>query len=359
MNILKGSLFRRNTEPEELEPMEESGGGILAVWGSPGCGKTVTAVKIAKHLAAQKKNTVLLLCDMTAPMMPCICAPSELEVDKSLGSIFAAQHISVNLIKHNLTTLKRLPHLTMLGLRKKENEYTYAPCTKQQAEELIRGLREIVPYLDGRVGYKESIQRANNSAASFRHWVHLYKGNGAAGLLPNSRNKVYLEDTKWKAVQEYLSGHGSLESVCEKYEIRSTSQLRSWIKVYHAHGDFNSVKFSGGGSYMKQGRSTTQEERVQIVKDCLASGKNYGEMALKYKVSYQQVRTWTLRFEEMGESGLEDRRGKRKKDQVPRTELEKAQIEIEQLKHKLYLAEMERDLLKKLDEIERRDAFRK
>ena len=82
---------------------------------------------------------------------------------------------------------------------------------------------------------------------------------------------------------------------------------------------------------MKQGRDTTQEERVQIVKDCLSSGKNYGEMALKYKVSYQQVRTWTLRFEEMGEAGLEDRRGKRKKDQAPRTELEKAQIEIEQL----------------------------
>ena len=34
---------------------------------------------------------------------------------------------------------------------------------------------------------------------------------------------------------------------------------------------------------MKQGRDTTQKERVQIVKDCLASGKNYGEMALKYQ----------------------------------------------------------------------------
>ena len=110
---------------------------------------------------------------------------------------------------------------------------------------------------------------------------------------------------------------------------------------------------------MRKARSTAQEERAQIVKECLKSGKNYGEMDLKYKISYQQVRTWTLRFEEMGEAGLEDRRGKRKKDQVPRTELEKAQIEIEQLKHKLYLAEMERDLLKKLDEIERRDAFRK
>ena len=84
---------------------------------------------------------------------------------------------------------------------------------------------------------------------------------------------------------------------------------------------------------MKQGRSTTQEDRVQIVKECLTSGKNYGKIALKCKVSYQQVRTWTLRFEEMGEAGLEDRRGKLKKGQVPRTELENAQIEIEQLKY--------------------------
>ena len=147
MNFMKGSLFHRSTELEEVEITQESGGGVLAVWGSPGCGKTVTAIKIAKHLASHKKNVALLLCDMTAPMMPCICPPSELECDKSLGSIFAAQRISVNLIKHNLTTHKKLSYLTMLGLRKGENEYTYAACTKQQAEELIRGLREIAPYV--------------------------------------------------------------------------------------------------------------------------------------------------------------------------------------------------------------------
>ena len=110
---------------------------------------------------------------------------------------------------------------------------------------------------------------------------------------------------------------------------------------------------------MKEGRDTTLEQRIQIVKECIAGGKNYGEVAQKYQVSYQQVRTWTLRFEEMGEAGLQDRRGRRKKDQTPRTELEQAQIEIEQLKHKLYLAEMENALLKKLDEVERRDASRK
>ncbi len=110
---------------------------------------------------------------------------------------------------------------------------------------------------------------------------------------------------------------------------------------------------------MRKARSTTQEERIRIVKDCIASGKNYGETALKYNVSYQQARTWTLHFEKMGEAGLQDRRGQRKKDQAPRTELEQAQIEIEQLKHELYLAEMEKALLKKLDEVERRDASHK
>lgn len=190
-------------------------------------------------------------------------------------------------------------------------------------------------------------------------WIARYEAEGAAGFLPREGNRVYAPGMKRQAVEEYLSGKGSQMEIAAKYHLRSEKQLWNWVRVYNAHGDFNSRKYSGGGSYMKQGRETTLEERIQVVRDCIASGKNYGEIALKYRVSYQQVRNWTLRFEEMGEAGLEDRRGRRKKDQAPRTELEKAQIEIEQLKHKLYLAEMERDLLKKLDEVERREAFRK
>ena len=215
---------------------------------------------------------------------------------------------------------------------------------KQKPEEKVKIVKR---YLAGEVSMSEAVTEAGVNWKTLQKWVMQYEAEGAAAFLPGRREHIYSPELKLQA------------EFSKKYGLRDRRQLRNWLKVYHAHGDFNSRKNSGGGSYMKQGRDTTQEERIQIVKDCLASGKNYGEMALKYKVSYQQVRTWTLRFEEMGESGLEDRRGKRKKDQVPRTELEKAQIEIEQLKHKLYLAEMERDLLKKLDEIERRDAFRK
>ena len=227
---------------------------------------------------------------------------------------------------------------------------------KLLAEERVAIVRQ---YLNGEIGMSEASRAAGVSKESIREWIARYKAEGTEGFLPHERNRSYSLELKKEAVREYLSGGGSLLAVSKKYGLRSKTQLQAWIKVYNGHGDFNSVKHSGGGSYMKQGRRTTKEERLEIAKACLASGKNYGEMTQKYQVSYQQVRTWTLRFEELGEAGIEDRRGQRKKDQAPRTELEAAQVEIERLKHQLYLAEMERDLLKKLEEIERRDASHK
>lgn len=223
---------------------------------------------------------------------------------------------------------------------------------------LERRIEIALKCMHGKISIAEAEREAKVDSETVRDWIQRYETEGIGGF-QYGKNKYYPVELKEKAIQEYQQGKGSLRDICRKHKIRSTRQLRDWIKVYNAHGDFDSVKCSGGGSYMKQGRDTTKEERIKIAKECLASGKNYGEMALKYKVSYQQARTWTLKYEELGEAGVEDRRGKRKKDQEPRTELEAAQIEIEQLKHRLYLAEMERDLLKKLDEIERRDASHK
>ena len=110
---------------------------------------------------------------------------------------------------------------------------------------------------------------------------------------------------------------------------------------------------------MKNTRKTTLDERVQIAKECIENGNNYGEIAIKYRVSYQNVYTWVKKYRELGEAGLEDRRGQRTAQQEPRTEEERLRIENAQLKHELYLARMERDLLKKLEEIERREAYHK
>ena len=110
---------------------------------------------------------------------------------------------------------------------------------------------------------------------------------------------------------------------------------------------------------MTKARKTTQKERVQIVRECLETGKDYGAIALKYNVSYQQVYTWVKKYSELGEAGLEDRRGQRAAQQDPRTKEEELQAEIARLKHELYMSNMERDLLKRVKELERRDRWGK
>lgn len=207
----------------------------------------------------------------------------------------------------------------------------------------------------GRLSQRAAARRAGVHTRTLSEWVRIYRTEGAQGLLPTTKNRVYDPVLKKRAVEDYLSGGGSLSVICEKYEIHSHCQLLNWIKVYTTYGDFSKRNFSGDGRSMGKSRKVTQEEKLAIVKDCIAGGENYGATAKKYTVSYQQVRNWTIRFKEYGEAGLEDRRGKRKKDQEPRTELEKAQIEIERLKHELYMAEMENNLLKKLAELERRN----
>ncbi len=223
-------------------------------------------------------------------------------------------------------------------------------------ERIVQIVRE---YKAGKASAVSLAQRNKAHERTVREWVKEYEAEGVEAFFPHDRNRTYSAEEKLEAVRAYQAGEGSLREIAQKYKPRSKTQLESWIKVYNAHGDFNSVKFSGGGSYMRQGRETTLEERLEIAKECIAGGKNYGATALKYKVSYQQVRNWTLRYEEMGEAGLEDRRGRRKKDQTPRSEIEQARIENEQLKHRLYLAEMELALLKKVEELERGDVSQK
>ena len=133
-------------------------------------------------------------------------------------------------------------------------------------------LQLITDYLEGKIGYSE----AEKIYSRFGFILEQYKYNGSAGLkLANGKNVSYQADIKLAAVMDYLTGKGSLRTICAKYKIPSDSILRRWIKVYNEHGDFNNRKHSGGGSYMKKARKTTYEERILIAKDCIESGKNY------------------------------------------------------------------------------------
>ena len=108
---------------------------------------------------------------------------------------------------------------------------------------------------------------------------------------------------------------------------------------------------------MRKARQTTYEERLNIVRECLENDKNYGAMAKKYECSYQQVRNWVKRYEEMGEAGLQDRRGKRAGSMPSRTPEEELRDKIAELERKNRDLQMENDLLKKVRELEMRGRY--
>ena len=135
--------------------------------------------------------------------------------------------------------------------------------TKRSAKEKVRIVRK---YKDGGISLRGAAAEVGVGKATLQRWILQYEAEGAEAFLPNRRNRVYKPELKKRAVQEYLSGGGSLLEVSKKYGLWGEKQLLDWIKVYNAHGDFNSVRFSGGGSYMKQGRVSPRKKAAKKVR---------------------------------------------------------------------------------------------
>lgn len=122
-------------------------GGVLAVWGTPGCGKTVVSVKIAENLCKRGEDVILIFADMTTPPMPYLCPPSDLTGKGSLGSILAAARVNDVLVRRNCVLYSKSRHLSLIGFRKGENRFSYPPYEDAQARELIGAARELAPFV--------------------------------------------------------------------------------------------------------------------------------------------------------------------------------------------------------------------
>ena len=206
-------------------------------------------------------------------------------------------------------------------------------------------------YLEGDESLHAIAKRYGIAPTSLRRWICKYDSMGVTAFY-RTGNKHYTETEKEQAVVDYLSGRGSLNEICRKYKIPSDSQLRQWIKKYNGHEELKASRM-GDTDIMTKGRKTAFNERVEIAAYCISHDHNYTETSEKFKVSYQQARNYTVKYENGGINALQDNRGKRKSENSL-SEIEKLQAELKMEKAKRKKAEMETSFLKKLDEIERR-----
>ena len=83
-------------------------------------------------------------------------------------------------------------------------------------------LRAVKNYLSGKGSLVTISQTAGVDPSTLDGWVMRYKAEGSSCFFPNGKNKAYSQEAKIQAVEAYLSGKGSLKTICEKYQISST-----------------------------------------------------------------------------------------------------------------------------------------
>lgn len=213
-------------------------------------------------------------------------------------------------------------------------------------------LKYVLRCLEGKDSVHNAAKLIGVDDKTISNWIRNYESLGIDGLSSTSTHTFYSEEIKEMAVKDYLNGKGSLKDICKNYGIRSETPLRYWIMKYNGHKILKSSE-TGGVPNMTKGRKTNIDERVEIVKYCIEHGYDYTETALKFKVSYQQVYTWTNKYLKDGVEALQDRRGKRKSEDEM-SELEKLKAKNRLLEAENRRKQMEIDFLKKLEEIERR-----
>ncbi len=119
---------------------------MIAVWGSPNSGKTITSLRIAKALADKKQDVILVLPDLVCPMIP-VLLPMQTIHEDSLGELLASNEVTQEKIMNACVLPGRAEHLSLIGYKKGENICMHAEYTRERAVDLFILLKHLARYI--------------------------------------------------------------------------------------------------------------------------------------------------------------------------------------------------------------------
>lgn len=192
--------------------------------------------------------------------------------------------------------------------------------------------RYIQMYLEEGWSYKELSEEKGLllNDSTFNNKVLRYQEHGLAGIQSKRRNNHYGKDFKDSIVKELMENGTPVSELARKYNIPAHETVRKWI-IKYTEGEELKTYSPNPEVYTMKSRKVTYEEKIEIIKACLASNLSYKETAEKYQVTYNNVYSWVRKYKEHGPDGLIDGRGRGKRDKI-QTEEEKLRTEIAALK---------------------------
>ncbi len=122
---------------------------LIAVYGSPGSGKTTIALKLAMsaYLQTKDESVVFLSPDLTAPSMALLFPNYHPDEICSLSTVLDNTEISSENILKNAVTVKTMKNFCCLGFKAGENKYSFPAPTAEKINTLFDVLGDSFDYV--------------------------------------------------------------------------------------------------------------------------------------------------------------------------------------------------------------------
>ncbi len=112
-------------------------GKLIAVWGSPGSGKTTFSVKLAEALynrSRGKSAVIVVFTDIVTPTIPVIFPNFRSEDVFSVGTILSKPDFFADDVVSNMVMTKDRMNLGYLGYKDSENHHSFPEYTDKKAK---------------------------------------------------------------------------------------------------------------------------------------------------------------------------------------------------------------------------------
>ena len=119
---------------------------VIAVWGNPSSGKTITSMKLARELEAKRKNVIIIFADLFCPVVSTVM-PSVDVKNRTLGTLLSKPHIKQIDIMQTAIPYPKHEHIAIIGYKNGDNIFTYSEFLAERVAEFISQLRQVTDYV--------------------------------------------------------------------------------------------------------------------------------------------------------------------------------------------------------------------
>ncbi len=118
------------------------GSRIVAVWGSPSSGKTVTSMKLAREISARKQNVIVIFADLFCPVLSTVMPGVDVR-SRTLGSLLSKPHIKQIDIMQAAIPCPKHEYIAFIGYKNGDNIFTYSEFMAERVVQFLNELREL------------------------------------------------------------------------------------------------------------------------------------------------------------------------------------------------------------------------